>query len=229
VLSGNDFDFNLIDPLNPKLFAVSNSYGLQDILSPVISLLVKISSRRFTMDNKVKFVYSFDEATTFTIDDFEGMPSQLREYGVSFMFITQSSSKIVSRYGKEALSSIEANFGNIFLGRTNDIVALEKYPKMFAKKEERKDSYSKSSGTHNTSRSQSYRVEKVTKYEPEEITKLETFEFIGISNSNFGEFKLKFKMFEQPDNIELPMVKMVTDKEVDDNYLKIISVVKSLV
>ena len=80
VLSGNDFDFNLIDPECPKLVVVSNAYQIENLISPVISLMLSISSRRFTLANKVPFFYFLDEATTFRIADFEKLPSVLREY-----------------------------------------------------------------------------------------------------------------------------------------------------
>lgn len=69
VLSGNDFDFNLIDPECPKLVVVSNAYQIENLISPVISLMLSISSRRFTLANKVPFFYFLDEATTFRIAD----------------------------------------------------------------------------------------------------------------------------------------------------------------
>lgn len=34
VLTGNDFDFNLIDPEHPKLFAISNNYATESVISP---------------------------------------------------------------------------------------------------------------------------------------------------------------------------------------------------
>lgn len=57
VLSGDDFDFNLIDPENPKLFAISNNFSKNSVYAPVIGMLMTISSRQFTMRNKVPFVY----------------------------------------------------------------------------------------------------------------------------------------------------------------------------
>ena len=36
VLTGNDFDFNLIDLEHPKLFAISNNYATESVISPVI-------------------------------------------------------------------------------------------------------------------------------------------------------------------------------------------------
>ena len=112
VLSGNDFDFNLIDPECPKLVVVSNAYQIENLISPVISLMLSISSRRFTLANKVPFFYFLDEATTFRIADFEKLPSVLREYLCSFVFLTQSAAKIEKIYGKYDRSSIESNFGN---------------------------------------------------------------------------------------------------------------------
>jgi type IV secretory pathway TraG/TraD family ATPase VirD4 len=228
VLSGNDFDFNLIDPSNPKLFAISNSYALQDTISPVIALLLKISSRHFTIKNKVPFAFILDEATTFRIHNFENMPSILREYKCSFTFITQSSSKIITQYGREALSSIESNFMNVFLGRTKDIVALDTYPKLFSKKEEKKDSFSRSTGSNSSSTSKSYRIDRVLRYENEDFTNLKEGEFIGTSNSDFGEFQQRFKMFKQPEELELPIVRNVDEAEIEANYIQIINVVKSL-
>ena len=42
VLTGNDFDFNLIDPEHPKLFAISNNYATESVISPVIAMVMSI-------------------------------------------------------------------------------------------------------------------------------------------------------------------------------------------
>ena len=81
VLTGNDFDFNLIDLEHPKLFAISNNYATESVISPVIAMMVSITSRSFSMENKVPFVFILDEMTTFKVRDFEKLPSVLREYG----------------------------------------------------------------------------------------------------------------------------------------------------
>ena len=89
VLTGNDFDFNLIDPEHPKLFAISNNYATESVISPVIAMMVSITSRSFSMENKVPFVFILDEMTTFKVRDFEKLPSVLREYGAAFLLLTQ--------------------------------------------------------------------------------------------------------------------------------------------
>jgi len=229
VLSGDDFDFNLIDPENPKLFAISNSFKMQSIFSPVIALILKISSRRFDIKNKVNFAYILDEATTFKIDDFENMPSVLREYNVSFCFLTQSASKILMLYGKEALSSIQANFVNTFYGRTKDDVALDTYVKMFSKIEKRKESFSTGSSVAGSSSGKSYRIERELKFEREDFTNLKPGEFVINGNASRTEEKIMFQQFQQPDDLELPKVRIVTEDDINNNYEKIVAHVKSFV
>ena len=153
VLSGDDFDFNLIDPENPKLFAISNNFSKNSVYAPVIGMLMSISSRQFTMRNKVPFVYFLDEMTTVNIRNFETMPSVLREYKVGFVLQTQSGSKVENQYGRLDRSSVEANFGNQFFGRTKDVESLKYYPMIFGKeeKERRSRSTGKSGGSTNRS------------------------------------------------------------------------------
>lgn len=52
---------------NPKLFAISNNFSKNSVYAPVIGMLMTISSRQFTMRNKVPFVYFLDEMTTVNI------------------------------------------------------------------------------------------------------------------------------------------------------------------
>ncbi len=229
VLSGNDFDFNLLDPEDPKLFAISNNYALRNILGPIMGMLVKISSRRFTMSNKIPFVYFMDEATTFKIDNFEEMPSELREYLCAFVFITQSQSKISALYGEKALSSMESNFANVFFGRTGDTVAQKRYVQQFDKIDEVKKTYSRSSGTHSSSSGHSQRVDKVAKYETSFFKHLPAGEFVGYgSNSNYNEFHLKLNMMQFPEELELPIVRSVSESDIEANYIEIINTIKNL-
>lgn len=223
VLTGDDFDFDLIDPLDPKLIAVSNSYEVDSIVSPVIALMISVSSRKFSMKNKVPFVYFWDEATTFKIRDFEKMPSVLREYLCSFVFLTQSGAKIEKNYGKLDKSSIESNFSNLFLGRTKDTEALKSYGLFFSKKQE-----IRRTDTSSSRDSSSVSVSKVDKdkYEASFYTGLKAGEFVGsASHSNFGEFHLNLKQYQGVDIAEMPVVKKVFDGDIERNYQEILATV----
>lgn len=105
-------------------------------------MLMSISARQFTMQNKIPFVYVLDEMTTVNIKNFETLPSVLREYLCAFILLTQSGSKLENLYGKLDRASVEANFGNLFLGRTKDVEALKYYPSIFGKEEKERKSRS---------------------------------------------------------------------------------------
>lgn len=228
VLSGNDFDFNLIDPEHPKMFAVSNNFSKNSVYSPVIAMLLSISSRQFTMQNKVPFVYFLDEMTTVKIKNFETLPSVLREYKAAFVLLTQSGAKLENLYGKLDRSSVEANFGNMFLGRTKDVEALKYYPLFFGKeeKERRSRSAGKSGSSSNSSVTISSQKEDV--YQGKDFSELEPGEFIGsATRANVKEFKVKFKMFEMEEE-ELPVHEFVTPEQVTENYDRIIQEVQAI-
>lgn len=228
VLSGNDFQFNLIDPAEPKLVSVVNSYQVENVLSPIIALMVSVSSRRFTMDNKVPFVYFFDEATTFRISDFEKMPSVLREYKCSFTFLTQSASKVEKRYGRLDRSSIEANFGNQFYGRTKDVEALKTYPSLFGKYDKVRTSQTKGSSKGGANRSRTTSVHREDVYETDYFTKLKSGEFVGVTaHSNMPRFSLHFDMYKEEEE-KAPAVRYLLPEEVENNYAKILQQVLSL-
>ena len=228
VLSGDDFEFNLIDPEHPKLFAISNNFSKNTVYSPVIAMLMSISSRQFTMQNKIPFVYFLDEMTTVKVKNFETLPSVLREYKAAFVLLTQSGAKLENLYGKLDRSSVEANFGNMFLGRTKDVEALKYYPMFFGKEE--KERRSKSSGRSGSSSNTSVTIssQKEDVYQGRDFSDLEPGEFIGSATvASVKNFKVKFKMFQMEEE-GMEITGIVTPKEVQENYANILTTVKKI-
>lgn len=218
VLTGNDFIFDLVEPNDPKLFAVSNNFALESIISPVIAMMVPIAARRIEFGNKIKFAFVLDEMTTFKVNNFQGMPSVLREYNTAFLILTQSGTKFDKLYGKEDRASILSNCANLFLGRTKDVEALKYYPLFFGKEEKEKESTSagSSSGRYNSSVTRSKQKEEV--YDSNAFAELRQGEFIlSLGEANVKRLKTRFKMFHLDEN-PLPIVKLTTEREVDKNY-----------
>lgn len=228
VLSGNDFDFNLIDPERPKILSVANAYQIEGLISPVIALMLSISSRRFTLNNKIPFLYFLDEATTFRIPDFEKLPSVLREYKCSFVFLTQSAAKIEKVYGKYDRSSVEANFSNQFYGRTKDIEALKSYPLVFGKEDKEKISKTRGNSRGGDSRSRTVSTQKEERYDTNFFTGLQSGQFVGsAAHSNMKDFCLRFKMYDDQEEA-LPIIRAVLPSEIEQNYYKIIEDISNL-
>lgn len=229
VLSGDDFDFDLIDPKRPKLLSVCNSFAIEGSISPIIAMLMSISTRKFTMENKVPFVYFLDEATTFKIRDFEKLPSVLREYLCSFVLLTQSGAKLEKIYSKLDRSSVESNFSNMFLGRTKDPEALKYYPIFFGKHEIDKKSRTTGSSSNSSSHSVTVSSVKEERYEGHFFTRLLAGEFVGsAAHSNFGDFHLRFNQYNPGYEEEIPVVNPVLPSDVQANYEKILEDIFSI-
>ncbi|GAA6345679.1 hypothetical protein I100019A1_33690 [Phocaeicola vulgatus] len=192
-------------------------------LNDISAMVMSIASRSFSMENRVPFVFILDEMTTFKVRDFEKLPSVLREYGAAFLLLTQSEGKLEKLYSKLDRSSIEANFGNIFLGCTQDVEALKYYPLFFGKYEKEKKSTSSGSSGGGRNSSVTISTQKEEIYESKDFASLEPGEFIGMGNrSNIkGHFRKKFRLFELKEE-PLPVVAFRTEKEISDNYTRIL-------
>jgi len=228
ILSGDDFDFNLIDRDNPKLVSICNSYQIESILAPVISAIFSVSSRAFKMDNPVRFFYLMDEATTFKISDFERLPSVLREYKCSFTYLTQSASKIEKLFSKLDRASIEANFSNAFFGRTKDTEALKVYPLAFGKTDVKKVSRTRgeSRGAETSSRTVSEIKEEV--YDTREFTELKSGQFICNVNSRKRYFKTRFTMYQDKE-AEPEIKRIITENDLYTCYKQTQSEVEEII
>ncbi|WP_259321670.1 TraG/TraD/VirD4 family protein, partial [Phocaeicola vulgatus] len=216
-------------PENPKLFAISNNFSKNSVYAPVIGMLMSISSRQFTMRNKVPFVYFLDEMTTVNIRNFETMPSVLREYKVGFVLQTQSGSKVENQYGRLDRSSVEANFGNQFFGRTKDVESLKYYPMIFGKEEKERRSRSTGKSGGSTNRSVTVSSQKEDIYQGKDFADLEPGEFIGsATRANVSYFKVKLEMYDDRNEEPLPDVRVLEPGELGRNFARILEEVREL-
>lgn len=229
VLSGNDFEFNLLDPKDPKLVSISNSYRIESLIAPLIGAMLSVASRQFYLGNKIPFCFFLDEATTFKIQDFDTMISVLREYLCSFTILTQSASKIEKIYNKFDRASVESNLGNQFFGRTADVLALEVYQKVFGMHEIVKESISKGVNASGNSKSKTVSKQKDNFYDTNFFTQLEAGRFVGKGvKSNYKNFDLKFVMYDSSEEEALPIVKTVLPIDLETNYNKILMDINNL-
>ena len=228
ILSGNDFSLNPIEKGNPKSICVSNVFNLREVLSPIVVLLFNSVARKFEFGNTNPFVFFMDEATTFKINNFESYPSELREYKVAFVFLTQSAGKVEKLYTKFDRSSLESNLANQFYGWTADTNATDNYAKQFSKIEEKRKSYTTGGGRN--SRSTTTSTLKEIRFDAEFFGSLKPGEFVGkAKNANVKTFHTRFKPYQDGKLAELPIVRNVTKEDLKKHYQEIILTVKNLI
>jgi hypothetical protein len=225
ILSGDDFLYNPLDVNNPKMICVSNHFIARNIISPLVVLLFSTIAKQIRYGNTVPFVFFMDEATTFKIPNLESYPSELREYLVAFVLLTQSASKIEKQYQKYDRSSLESNLANQFYGWTADTIALDNYAKQFSKLEEKTKSFT----IGEKSRSTTTGTRKEIRYDGEFFGGLKPGEFVGkAKNANVKTFHTRFKQYDGGKLAELPIIRDITQIDIENNYKKIIEEVKNI-
>ncbi|MEO1545291.1 MAG: TraM recognition domain-containing protein [Bacteroidota bacterium] len=226
VLTGDDFDFYLNDPEEPKSFSITNSFQYRNQISPFVALLFVSAVKRIKFGNTVPMVGFLDEGTTFKIQDLEQYPSELREYLFAMVILTQNPSKIEKMYSKADLRSLESNLQNHFYGRTKDPESAKKFSGMFAEIKERRKSYTMGK---NQRKSVTTSTQDKEKYKPEFFKGLQVGRFVGsATESNVVEFDVRFKPYEGSKLSENPFVRMVTDEDIQSNYEKVINVISEI-
>ena len=100
---------------------------------------------------------------------------------------------------------------------------MKYYPLFFGKYEKEKKSTSSGSSGDGRNSSVTISTQKEEIYESKDFASLEPGEFIGMGNrSNIkGHFRKKFRLFELEEE-PLPVVAFRTEKEISDNYTRIL-------
>lgn len=229
ILTGNDFVLDPFNPNAPHSIAITNYFSAREIISPIVVLIFTIIAKQVSFNNQIPFVFFLDEATTFKIEDLEGYPSELREYLVAFVLLTQSSAKIEKLYSRFDRSSLESNLANQFYGATTDVIALDNYAKQFSKKDELYESRTAGTNFRNDNRSKTISTRKEVMYDGEFFSALKPGEFVGkCKNASVNKFHTRFKRYTGEKLSNMPILNHVDEKVLQDNYNKILLDIKNL-
>jgi len=225
ILTGDDFDLDLVNPDNPKAFFITNTFSLRNQISPLVAICFVMAMKRVRFGNKIPLCTFLDEATTFKIEDLEAYPSEFREYLVSMVLLTQSPFKISKLYGNEDLSSLESNLQNRFILRTKEDKAARKFSEQFAKTEKNRQSVTSRDGSSQLSTTNS--KQEVKKYEPDFFMNMRTGQSVGTCvKSNVKEFNVQLTPYESGTLQELPNRKIVSNEQIQVHYQEIINQIK---
>ena len=220
VLTGNDFDFNLINPEHPKLFAISNNYATESVISPVIAMVMSIASRSFSMENRVPFVFILDEMTTFKVREAAFRPARVRGGVPAAHPVRSQVGKTVQQTGQVVH---RGEFRKYLPGPHTGCGGIEILPFFFGKYEKEKKSTSSGSsgGGHNSSVTISTQKEEI--YESKDFASLDPGEFIGMGNrfNIKGHFRKKFRLLKLEEE-PLLVVAFRAEKKISDNYTRIL-------
>ena len=237
ILSGNDVDLNLNNPQKPTFLCLGNDSTLPQVYAPVISLIISVAMRQMNKPNQQKSVVLLDEAPTIYIPNIEQIPATARSNKIATIFGVQDFSQLADNYGQDKAQIILANLGNQFFGRVTNGKTAEMVQKLFSKEDRtfiNKNTGTGTGGTivhtqSNQSRGKSETIQERDRVKVSDLINLDPGEFYGIIAEGKPKEFLKTQFLEDLAENQSNENLVITDKQMNDNYFKIIEEAKSLV
>jgi len=236
ILSGNDVDLNLNNPQKPTFLCLGNDSTLPQVYAPVISLIISVAMRQMNKPNQQKSVVLLDEAPTIYIPNIEQIPATARSNKIATIFGVQDFSQLADNYGQDKAQIILANLGNQFFGRVTNGKTAEMVQKIFSKEDRtfiNKNTGTGTGGTivhtqSNQSRGKSETIQERDRVKVSDLINLDPGEFYGIIAEGKPKEFLKTQFLEDLAENQSNENSVITEKQMNDNYFKIIEEAKSL-
>lgn len=237
ILSGNDLDLHLNNPLNPKFLCLGNDSTLTSTYAPVISLIISVAMRLMNQPNQEKSIILLDEAPTIYVANIDQLPATARSNKVATVFGVQDYSQLVDKYGQDKAQVILSNLGNQFYGRTVNAKSAEMIKNLFGKHDKTYHTTNKGTGTSgqfvhlssNTNTGTSENIQERDRIKVSDITNLEAGEFYGLIAEGTPKEFLKTQFIAQPIKSTYQPQTITTDEQMSDNYNRIVIEAKSIV
>ncbi|SMD01212.1 conjugal transfer protein MobC [Pedobacter nyackensis] len=227
VLTGNDFTLDINNPAAPKIVCMGNNPQKIDTYGAVLSLYVNRMLKLINKKGKQKCSLIFDEYPTLVANLITTI-STGRSNLISCTIGIQSIEQVKKEYGAEQAEIIAGICANIISGQVSGDSA-KKLSETFGKIMQDRQSMSINSSDISISKStqMDYAIP------ASKIATLSSGEFVGIVADSPDE-KIPQKMFhgeiqndhqtisdEEANYKSLPLIQVVTDEDVRENYLKV--------
>ena len=236
VLSQNDVDLDLNNPENPTFLCLGNDSTLPQVYAPIISLIISVGVRQMNRPNRLKSVVLLDEAPTIYIPNIEQIPATARSNKIATIFGVQDFSQLVDNYGQDKAQIIISNLGNQFFGRVTNGRTAEMVKNLFSKEDRvfvNKNTGTGTSGTiihtqSNDSTGRSETIQERDRVKVSDLINLGPGEFYGfIAEGKPKEFLNTHFIQDLQNGVENDKLE-VSNKEMSENYFRIIEEAKSL-
>lgn len=117
VCTGEDFELDVNDPLEPKFLAIGNNPIKKDTYAPLISLYSNQTLKQANEQGKHRLAIYFDELPTIFANSINTVIATGRSNEIATFLGIQDNSQLEVGYGKEIATSIINTIGNFFSGQ----------------------------------------------------------------------------------------------------------------
>lgn len=120
ILSGDDFSFDLNDPLAPKILSVGNNPDRQSTYNAPIGLILTKLAKTLNKQKKLPSMFIMDEFPTIYVRGIDNMIATARSNKIATVLGFQSFAQIVTNYGKDLSDQMLRICGTRIMGQMMD-------------------------------------------------------------------------------------------------------------
>jgi type IV secretory pathway TraG/TraD family ATPase VirD4 len=226
VMSANDVDLDINNPENPTFLSIVNDPRLERINAPFISVIISTAINSMQIRNRPASFLLFDEGTTFYIDGISKIPATMRSYNIATVFSTQDRALAKENYGDVITSSLLANLSYQMIGKANDPDSVRYYKNISEEIEKRTVSRSFTNSVIGGDTRTSEGTRETSKYKNQDFTGLKQGQFFVFADGKDKLYNFDLFPFKR---LELKVKHHITEKDLNDNFNRIMEDVKDII
>ena len=226
VMSANDVDLDINNPENPTFLSIVNDPRLERINAPFISVIISTAINSMQIRNRPASFLLFDEGTTFYIDGISKIPATMRSYNIATVFSTQDRALAKENYGDVITSSLLANLSYQMIGKANDPDSVRYYKNISEEIEKRTVSRSFTNSVIGADTRTSEGTRETSKYKNQDFTGLKQGQFFVFADGKDKLYNFDLFPFKR---LELKVKHHITEKDLNDNFNRIMEDVKGII
>jgi type IV secretory pathway TraG/TraD family ATPase VirD4 len=226
VMSANDVDLDINNPENPTFLSIVNDPRLERINAPFISVIISTAINSMQIRNRPASFLLFDEGTTFYIDGISKIPATMRSYNIATVFSTQDRALAKENYGDVITSSLLANLSYQMIGKANDPDSVRYYKNISEEIEKRTVSRSFTNSVIGGDTRTSEGTRETSKYKNQDFTRLKQGQFFVFADGKDKLYNFDLFPFKR---LELKVKHHITEKDLNDNFNRIMEDVKDII
>ena len=125
ILTGDDFNLDINDPLHPKVLCIGNNPTREIVYGTSIALYTSRMFKRINQQGRMKSAVLLDELPTMFLKDLDKIINTCRSNGVAFVMGAQDYSQLVRDYGQKDADVLINTPGNVFVGQVSGKTARD--------------------------------------------------------------------------------------------------------
>lgn len=131
ILANSSFSFCLGSPRRPGLFTISGGFTGRDLVSPVVTVLIPVSTHQVRFNGGIGFTCVLSRVAAFQIGGFRTVPSIRHRCKISFLVVARSDDGVRDACSTRSETSVRSGYTGLFVNQAGSVGTLRGSPGCF--------------------------------------------------------------------------------------------------